>query len=1748
MYPVQQQQQQQQQHQQQQQQQQQQQHQQQQQQQQHQQQQQQQQQQPQQQQDLLNAFLVDQQNKWEEQKQQNAQMLEMVKTLSALIAQSLPTPSPSATVSNPEVVVNNNPHPPIQPVFFDQHHPSHHPSSRPAPLPQQSPTHPYQPQYGRYDDPNRPAPEFPARIQSFTGNDLTLDLDEYLSDIELHFANKNCPETKKVTSFMGLLKSGARQWAENYLRHLPSGQATEWVPFKAAFRERWRVTHLTTNLRAEIESLRRDHNEPMAAFAARYLALANRIPDRTDKDKKLDFAHKLPAWFQTRISDLHNEEDSLDSFLHKVVAKYAAIQTFEQQNFGRRDRKLFRGGFNGHRSFEHQHGPEPATPAKGENDMDIDNITAEELEIAAMETRNFNKGITCYNCGETGHMQRDCPKPKAVKGNCPQCRRPGHIARFCPANKKSTTSSYFLQSYHVKTEGQSMETTDSLNHPVHEVSGFVGKQAVRVLIDSGASGNFMSSELLSKLETLQYRRVPLRSPVRILLARGQVSIAEEAATIRLRLDTEEPVVTGIAIDNLHYDVILGQPWLRQWNPSVDWTTGEYTWTGSQSPQRIQSRKDQPTSTEANTTEAEQPPAPTEEDEPVVDVKIVGHKHFKRILGQSEEYGVLFPIEVGGRAELNAIVESKGSDLDSVPSDYRDIIKEFQDPVFSELNELPPHRHVDHRIETGAALPTALPVRRMSPQELDALREQLADMEKKGFIRPSISPWSSPVLFVRKGDGSLRLCVDYRALNAVTVKNKYPLPLIQEFFDRLSGAKIFSKLDLQSGFNQIRMRPEDVEKTAFGTRYGHYEYLVMPFGLTNAPATFQGMMNEVLQGGIDNFCLVFIDDILIFSRTVKEHKQHLRWVLERLAQFKLKAKMSKCSFGQPELVFLGHIVSADGIKVDPAKTQGIRDMAPPTNVQEVRRFLGSTGYYRKFIKNYSSRAAPLTDLTKDSGSNNTSKTRPLPYEWGPVEQAAFDDLKDALLNAPVLRIADFLRDFTIESDASLKGVGAVLSQDFGSNGRKEVHPVAYMSKKLDAGQQAWPTHEREMYAIVCAVQEWRTYIQGRTVHILTDNHSLVFLKRQKEMSRRMAKWCSLMEEQDHIITYRAGRDNLVADALSRPNGDTEEISFNFIQLAKGELHDKYPELAALSMEMTKSEKVEHSPLEEELLMVLEDATFDSSLDELDWPLRMIEYKETGTLANPQLKELLATLEREQKNFEVEDGRVYRWVDESRVEFLPFAHRLDYTNKRHSSLGHPGGQALFDRIQSRYWWPTMRRDILSACRACKECQLTQGGSSITEPLHPFSAAKPFQRWGIDFIGKCPKTQRGNQWILVAVDYATSWTIARATPDATAETVANFIYEEIVMNHGVPSELISDRGSQFMSEVLRSYLDKLKTKHRLTSAYHPRTNGKTERTNGILGRALTKYVGNKMRHKWDLFLDQAVFACRTRIHSVSKKSPFYLVYGIEPLVPGDPTRPYIFDDTVFSEVQASRETALEILRQERLTAEQRQEEAAKDSAEDYNRRNNIDPDTPRRVYQVGDWVLVKNIAKQKFEYPWYGPLRIEMITPFGAYKLAWPDKKVKLDLVHKDRLKMVVLNDGEPPLRAWFRTRNDRDELTVPMEEVRKEDEEGPQDEPKEDFSVPEKNSRLALPSPSSHVKADQATRTNRPSSRANPAITAAGAAWIQRGEIVLNRGNLGATPVSQETMLGSKPTSSPIQSSRRVGIPIIVPSNPPRFSSP
>ncbi|GKD98279.1 reverse transcriptase domain-containing protein, partial [Tanacetum coccineum] len=398
-----------------------------------------------------------------------------------------------------------------------------------------------------------------------------------------------------------------------------------------------------------------------------------------------------------------------------------------------------------------------------------------------------------------------------------------------------------------------------------------------------------------------------------------------------------------------------------------------------------------------------------------------------------------------------------------------------------------------------------------PEDLKRLPPQ---RQNKGFIRPSHSPWGAPVLFVKKKDGSFRMCIDYRELNKLTVKNRYPLPRIDDLFDQLQGSRYFSKIDLRSGYHQLRVHEEDIPKTAFRTRYGHFEFTVMPFGLTNTPAVFMDLMNRVCKPYLDKFVIVFIDDILIYSKSKEEHEVHLKLVLELLKKEKLFAKFSKCEFWLQEVHFLRHVVNSDGIHVDPSKIEAVKNWKVPKTPSEIRSFLGLAGYYRRFIANFSKVAKPLTSLTQKNQK----------YEWGKEQEEAFQTLKDNLCNAPILSLPEGSEDFVVYCDASNQGFGCVLMQ------RGKV--IAYASRQLKIHEKNYTTHDLELGAVVFALKIWRHYLYGTKSIIYTDHKSLQHIFDQKELNMRQRRWIELFSDYDCEIRYHPGKANVVADAFSR----------------------------------------------------------------------------------------------------------------------------------------------------------------------------------------------------------------------------------------------------------------------------------------------------------------------------------------------------------------------------------------------------------------------------------------------------------------------------------------------------------------------------------------------------------------------------------------------------------------------------------------
>ncbi|WVZ83904.1 hypothetical protein U9M48_030999 [Paspalum notatum var. saurae] len=709
----------------------------------------------------------------------------------------------------------------------------------------------------------------------------------------------------------------------------------------------------------------------------------------------------------------------------------------------------------------------------------------------------------------------------------------------------------------------------------------------------------------------------------------------------------------------------------------------------------------------------------------------------------------------------------------------------------------------------------------------------APIAKRPYRMAPVEQDESP-LVEKKDTNEKRMCVDYRALNEVTIKNKYPLPRIDDLFDQLQGACAFSKIDLRSGYHQLKIRPLDIPKTAFTTKYGLYEYLVMSFGLTNAPAYFMHLMNRVFMDYLDKFIVVFIDDILIYSKSEEEHEVHLRLVLQRLREHKLYAKLKKCEFWIDEVPFLGHIISKGGIAVDPHKISAITNWEVPQTPKEVHGFLGLAGYYRRFIENFSKTAKPMTSLLEKDAA----------FKWTADRQAAFDELKRRLTTAPVLTLPDQQKKFTVYCDASRDGLGCVLMQ--------EGKVVAYGSRQLRKHEVNYPTHDLELAAVVYALKIWRHYLFGQRCEIYTDHKSLKYIFTQNELNMRQRRWLELIKDYDLEIHYHPGKANVVADALSRKSYANMALGFQM----PPELCEEFESLNLGFLSHTTMAAFEAEPtLEEEINKYQKE---DEKLQEIRESLKKGEA--------PDFKE------DEQGTLWYKNRICVPKVDNIRKLILSEAHDTAYSI-------HPGSTKMYYDLKERFWWPGMKRAVAEYVAVCDTCQRVkaehQKPAGLLQPLKV-----PEWKWEeitMDFIVGLPRTQKGYNSIWVVVDRLTK--VAHFIPVNTTYSgarLAELYISRIVCLHGVPKKIISDRGSQFTSRFWEQLHDSLDTKLRFSTAYHPQTDGQTERTNQVLEDML-RACAIQYGTSWDKCLPYAEFSYNNSYQASLKKSPFEALYGI-------------------------------------------------------------------------------------------------------------------------------------------------------------------------------------------------------------------------------------------------------------------------------
>ncbi|WVZ70191.1 hypothetical protein U9M48_018877 [Paspalum notatum var. saurae] len=753
-----------------------------------------------------------------------------------------------------------------------------------------------------------------------------------------------------------------------------------------------------------------------------------------------------------------------------------------------------------------------------------------------------------------------------------------------------------------------------------------------------------------------------------------------------------------------------------------------------------------------------------------------------------------------------------------------VVCDYPDVFPEELLGLPPDRDVEFKIDlVPGTAPVSRRPYRMAPDELRELKVQLQEQLDKGFIRPSSSPWGCPALFVEKKDqGGKRLC--------------------------LAGAKVFSKIDLRFGYYQIKISEEDIPKTAFSTRNGLYEYLVMSFGLTNAPAFFMYMMNSVFMNELDKFVVVFIDDILIYSKSEKEHKEHLKIVLMRLREHKLYAKFSKCAFWLKEVSFLGHILSEKGVAVDPSKAKDVLNWKQPETMTEIRRFFGLVGYYRRFIKDFSKTAKPMTSLTKKNAK----------YLWSSNCEEAFQTLKKLLTSAPVLAQPDIIKPFDVYCDAFSNGLGCVLMQ--------EGRVIAYALRQLRKHEANYPTHDLELAAVVHALKIWRHYLLGNTCHIYTNHKSLKYILTQPELNMRQRRWLELIKDYDLEIQYHPGKANVVADTLSR------KAHCNFIEAR--------PTIRVLCCEMDEVEIPAGQPAEL-YSIIIEPAIKD---------LVIAAQKQDKGMAH--IREGISD---QQRACFTLDEQGFLWFKNRLVVPKDMELRKKIFDEAHTSLFtmHPGSNKMYQDLKQKFWWTCMKREIAKYVSECDICQRVKADhlkpAGMLQPLavlawkwediHMLPLAVLAWKWEdihMDFVVGLPRTEKGYDSIWVIIDRFTK--SAHFIPIKIiyhAKTYAELYIARIVSLHGVPLTTTSDRSSLFVSRFWEQLQLALGTKLIRSSAYHSQTSGQVERVNQILEDML-RACALTYSTKWDECFPLAEFAYNNSNQKSLEMAPLEALYG--------------------------------------------------------------------------------------------------------------------------------------------------------------------------------------------------------------------------------------------------------------------------------
>ena len=1194
-------------------------------------------------------------------------------------------------------------------------------------------------------------------------------------------------------------------------------------------------------------------------------------------------------------------------------------------------------------------------------------------------------------------------------------------------------------------------------------------------IDTCAEVNLISHALAKKLNLVPCTDV---SPIDVQGITGKALKGKAVYFVRFGIPDSKGTIryfeeSFLGLD-LDWDFTLGRPWIQLAGADTiyDWDTGDV----KQWPLEVNEIM--------STTKRIEEIEPELMTEHLIDGKAEAYLMIVRPYEHDLE-----KVHISRRALVgSAIAEDKGDIVATIP-ECLEHYKKLGIGDESKAFELPEHGSDDHAIDLiDGAEPPHGPIYSLSEDELKVLKAYIDKHLANGFIRYSQSPAGAPILFSRKKNGGLRLCVDYRGLNDLTVKNRYPLPLIGESLDRLSRARVFTSLDLTAAYHRLRIKKGDEWKTAFRTRYGHFEYNVLPFGLTNAPASFQGLINRILAEKLDIFVIVYLDDIVIYSANKEDHVKHVSWVLDRLLENKLFLSLEKCKWFGEEIDFLGFIVNTEGIKMQPAKVEAIRSWPAPASVNEIQQFIGLCNFYRRFIKHFGKIAEPLTSMLKGSENRKTGRKRQRSRSHGgrlpgqpndfltPEAYEAFKNLRDAFMKAPVLQHFDPSKPIRVETDASDKALGAILCRP---DAEGHWHPVAFISRKLIPAERNYETHDKELLAIVHSFKVWRHYLQGarHDVLVLTDHRNLSRFMTTTSLSQRQVRWAQELSRYHFKIDYRQGSKN-PADGLSRrpdlmDSTDVDlEANRTILSQLQESLKEGRPEEGTGSDEKdVTGKRLAGSPtVKKDAAKSLVGAiakgrrlargavtTLAPETSE-EWNVLMC-----GTSAMPDIatrNALIASAMSKDQAYHSEpavelvdlirpmlSGDAYAalvfqelatptddlaWkVDQGVLWhqerlYVPNRLRNDVIEANHDNplAGHFGVQKTLELIQRKYYWPNpselppgqgdespgMRQAVQEYCEACSICRRSKA------PRHKphgqlQSLPVPEFKWAdltMDFVTGLPKSRdwTGTEFdsILVVVDRLTKMVhYIPCMKSIKAEDLAEILIREVVRLHGLPSSFVTDRGSVFTSRYWSALCYMLKIKKNLSTAFHPQTDGQTERQNSTMEQYLRAYA-NYEQSNWVENLPMAEFAYNNSRNSSTGMSPFEAMQGYSPRMSYEEHADPKAKSKTAVEHAKDLEDLMKVLKENLKDAQAQQ-------AKYHDQRRSF------KQYKLGDyvWLNGKNILtkrNKKLEWKAFGPFKIIKVigeTNPQAYRLELPKRWRIHDVFHVSLLEDAKPNKG-------------------------------------------------------------------------------------------------------------------------------------------